>query len=261
MKRHGTASAEFASINCECATLGWRLARRDHQRGLIAVFDNPVRRARDGDYRAVGQTCDAGRRIAVEALLQPWIGRRARISIAVEPFPQCQYIAAAAQGGEAPTRSAHGDQICICTDQHVRLRRPQRHHDGDHDQQKSAPPQPGAQQADQAQAGRGCQQRTDAERRNAPHRTGQARHPERNHVHPLDPLPHCVPERAVEAERHGRESEQTCRHHPHRDDRHREQVGDDAVWGEPMKVERRVRPGREASDERRQRRATPAPAL
>jgi hypothetical protein len=48
MKRHGTARAKFASIDCKSATLGWRLARRDHQRGLIAIFDKPMRRARDG---------------------------------------------------------------------------------------------------------------------------------------------------------------------------------------------------------------------
>ena len=55
---------------------------------------------------------------------------------------------------------------------------------------------------------------------------------------------------AVEAERHREQRQHAGRHHPGRDDRHRQQVGDHAVRREPVEMIGRVRRGREAGDQR-----------
>ena len=69
--------------------------------------------------------------------------------------------------------------------------------------------------------------------------------------HPVDARAHQPPEHAVEAERDGEQAQQAHRHHPDRDDRHGEQVGDHAVGRQPMKMEGCVRRCRQTRNQRR----------
>ena len=108
--------------------------------------------------------------------------------------------------------------------------------DAQRNQRSAGPAQRRSQQAHHDKSGSADQQRTDAEGRDPPDRAGQACDPGRHRDHPVDALAHQPPERPVEAERHRDQTQKTGRHHPDRDRRHREQIGEHAIRREPVEM-------------------------
>ena len=153
---------------------------------------------------------------------------------------------------QAAVGAAHGQRLAVGGDQHIRQRRAERGEAGQHDQRRAAPAQRALEQAQHHQARGDRQQRSDAEGRHMPDRARQVRHPERHRDHPVDALPHQPPQHAVEAERDGDQRQQARRHHPDRDHRHGEEIGDHAIGRQPVEMEGGVGRGGQPGHQRRQ---------
>jgi hypothetical protein len=118
-------------------------------------------------------------------------------------------------------------------------------------EREAAPTQRRLEESDYEQ-GCGCQQqRPGAERGDVAHGAGQVRHPQRHHIHPFDAVSHLPPELGIEAEGNREQAKQPHRHHPGGDNRHGEQVRDDAVGRHAVEMKSRVRRRRQARDQRR----------
>ena len=117
-------------------------------------------------------------------------------------------------------------------------------------EQHAAPAQRRLEQTDDQQASGQEQQRPGAKAGDVTDGAGQARHPQRNLIHPIDAVTHLPPAFGIEAERNGDEAQQAHRHDPGRNDRHGQQVREHAVGREAMKVIGGIRRGGEAGDQR-----------
>jgi hypothetical protein len=80
-------------------------------------------------------------------------------------------------------------------------------------------------------------------------RARQPRDPARNTGHPIDADAHGGPEDAVEAERHRDEAGDSHRHRPERHDRHCDEIGDDAIRRQAMKMIGREQRGGETGEQ------------
>jgi len=103
-----------------------------------------------------------------------------------------------------------------------------------------------AQQAQDDQSGGAEQQCADAEGVDVADRTGQVGDPGRDGDHPVDAEAHQAPQRPIESERHRHQRQQAGRHRHRGDDRHCQQVGEDAIGRQPVKVIGRIGHGRKA---------------
>ena len=184
-----------------------RVARaRDHG-GAAAVLLERFDRTRQRDQGAVREAADAAGAVAANPLAQRFVGVRPRIAIGGEPLAGRKRIAAAAHDREPAVGAAHREGQPVRRDQDVGLRRPHRPHARDDEQRHAGEPQRRSEQAQHHEAGAAEQQGSDAERRHAADRAGQARDPDRDRDHPVDAEAHRPPGDAVEAERHQDDAE------------------------------------------------------